>query len=174
MHNTFSKVDAKAFKVGLFVSIILLFAGVYFITSQQNFAKVAVGKYYQLKARFGRTDGLLTGDLVRLSGVDVGRVIKADLDDEFKAVLTLEVKDDVKIPDDSSASIVSSGLMGSKYIEIDVGSSEDYLEPDGEFEYTQDAMVIEELLDRIVGMGKTKRQKQENSAEEIFEGEDDE
>lgn len=174
MHNTFSKEDAKAFKVGLFVSIILLFAGVYFINSQQKFAKVDDGKYYQLKARFGRTDGLLTGDLVRLSGVDVGRVIKADLDDEFKAVLTLEVKDDVKIPDDSSASIVSSGLMGSKYIEIDVGSSEDYLEPNGEFEYTQDAMVIEELLDRIVGMGKTKRQKQENSAEEIFEGEDDE
>ena len=63
----------------------------------------------------------------------------------------MELKDGIRIPDDSSASIVSSGIMGAKYIEIEPGGSEDYLQPGGEFSYTQDAMVIEELVDRIAG-----------------------
>ena len=159
LQNTYSKEDTKAFKVGFIVSVILILVGIYFIHSQQKYDTVDDGRYYQIHARFGRTDGLLVGGLVRLSGVDVGRVIEAELDDNFNAVLTLEIKEDIKIPDDSSASIVSSGLMGPKYIEIDVGSSEDYIEAGGEFEYTQDAMVLEELLDRIVSMGKAKRKK---------------
>ena len=163
LHNTYSKEDSKAFRVGFLVSVILLIAGGFFIHSQQQFDQVDNGKYYTVYARFGRTDGLLAGDLVRLSGVDVGRVIKAELDDNFNAILTLELKDNIKIPDDSSASIVSSGLMGSKYIEIDVGSSEDYIEPGGEFDYTQDAIVLEELLDRIVGIGKANRNKNNNN-----------
>lgn len=159
LQNTYSKEDTKAFKVGFIVSVILILVGIYFIHSQQKYDTVDDGRYYQIHARFGRTDGLLVGGLVRLSGVDVGRVTEAELDDNFNAVLTLEIKEDIKIPDDSSASIVSSGLMGPKYIEIDVGSSEDYIEAGGEFEYTQDAMVLEELLDRIVSMGKAKRKK---------------
>ena len=71
----------------------------------------------------------------------------------------MEVKENVQLPDDSSASIVSSGLMGPKYIEIEPGGSFDMIAPGGEFSYTQDAMVIEELLDRIVGIGKANRQK---------------
>lgn len=169
MNNTYSKEDTKAFKVGFYVSAVLFAILAFFIHSQQGYDQVDNGTYYKVNARFGRTDGLLVGDLVRLAGVDIGRVIKAELDGNFNAILTLEIKDSVKIPDDSSASIVSSAIMGSKYIEIDVGSSEDYIEPNGEFEYTQDAMVLEELLDRIVGMGKSKSQKVENK-----KGEDDE
>ena len=73
--------------------------------------------------------------------------------------MTLEIKDGIELPDDSSASIVSSGLMGPKYIEIEPGGSMDMLPKGGEFAYTQDAMVLEELLDRIVGIGKANRKK---------------
>jgi len=172
MQDTYSKEDTKAFKTGFYISLILLIVGAYFLYSQQKFDTVDDGEYYQIHARFGRTDGLLVGDLVRLSGVNVGRVIEAELDDSFNAVLTLEIKDNIKIPDDSSASIVSSGLMGPKYIEIDVGSSEDYIEAGGEFEYTQDAIVLEELLDRIVSMGKANRKKNK-TAEQITAAEQD-
>ena len=47
--------------------------------------------------------------------------------------------------------------MGNKYIEIEPGGSPDYLAPGGEFAYTQDAMVLEELIDRIIGIGKANR-----------------
>ena len=94
-----------------------------------------------------------------MAGMNVGKVVDARLDDHFKAILTMEIRDGIHIPDDSSASIVSSGLVGSKYIEIEPGGSEDMIAPGGEFSYTQDAMVIEELLDRIVGIGKANRNK---------------
>ena len=173
MQNTYSKEDTKAFKVGFVSFLLLLVVGTYVIHSEQKFDTVDDGNYYKLHARFGRTDGLLVGGLVRLSGVDVGRVIEAELDENFNAVLTLEIKDNVKIPDDSSASIVSSGLMGKKYIEIDVGSSEDYIEAGGEFEYTQDAMVLEELLDRIVSMGKANRKNDKLAKQNDIKGEYD-
>ena len=67
--------------------------------------------------------------------------------------------DGIQIPDDSSASIVSSSLMGSKYIEIEPGGSEDMIPQGGEFSYTQDAMILEELLDRIVSIGKANQKK---------------
>ena len=73
--------------------------------------------------------------------------------------MKLEIKDTIQIPDDSSAAIVSSGIMGNKYIEIDVGGSEDMLNEGDEFSYTQDAMVIEELVDRIISLGKANRKK---------------
>ena len=136
------------------------------LMANNNVSHQEKGKYYPVHARFNRTDGLLVGDLVRLAGVNVGKVVAAELDNNFKAIMTLEIKDGVLLPDDSSASIVSSGLMGAKYIEIEPGGSMDMIEPGGEFAYTQDAMVVEELLDRIVSIGKANRQSAKNETKE--------
>lgn len=156
MQDTFSKEENKAFNFGLIA--LLFFVGIFcFMAFSTHKYKHIDANVYHIKATFGRTDGLLTGDKVRLAGVDVGRVSGAELDDHFNAVLTLEIKDGILIPDDSSASIVSSGLMGSKYIEIEPGGSEEYITDGGQFSYTQDAMVLEELLDRIIALGKAKR-----------------
>ncbi len=162
MREKFSKEESKAFNFGLLA--ILLFCGVFFFMafSQHNYKHVDEYFYY-VKATFGRTDGLLVGDKVRMAGVDIGRIVDAELEPNFSATLKLEIKDGLKIPDDSSASIVSSGLMGSKYIEIEPGGSEDYIPDGGHFNYTQDAMVLEELLDRIVALGKAKRQVSSNT-----------
>ncbi len=157
MPEKYSKEEAKTLKTGLYAALIILLAGVYVVSHRSGVAKADDGRHYELDARFGRTDGLLVGDKVRMAGLDIGKVINARLDDHFKAILTLEIKDNVKIPDDSSASIVSSGLMGNKYIEIEPGGSPDDLQPGQEFSYTQDAMVIEELIDRIIGIGKANR-----------------
>ena len=157
MQEVYSKEETKSFKVGMYVVLVIAaIVGYQAITSQEVYHSDN-GTYYELKARFGRTDGLLVGDTVRLAGVDIGKVVGAQLDDHFNALLKLEIKEDVLIPDDSSASIVSSGIMGGKYIEIEPGGSEDFLTVGSEFAYTQDAMVIEELLDRIVSIGKANR-----------------
>ena len=92
-----------------------------------------------------------------MSGVTIGRVISSSLDQNFNTKLTMEIDEEYKIPDDSSASIVSFGLIGGKYVEIDVGGSEDYITANGTINYTQDAMILEELLDRIISMGKSKQ-----------------
>lgn len=159
VQEVFSREEAKSLNVGLYIAFVILAVLAFFVLSGDKMSHADDGSYYALDARFGRTDGLLVGDKVRLAGVTIGRVVNAKLDNNFKAILTLEIKDGIKIPDDSSASIVSSGLMGPKYIEIEPGGSEDYIAPHGEFAYTQDAMVIEELLDRIVSIGKANRSK---------------
>ena len=154
----YSKEETKSLKMGLIVIGFILVAFFAVLFSRDDISHKDGGKYYQVYARFNRTDGLLIGNVVRLAGMDIGRVVHAKLDDNFKAILTLEIKESVKLPDDSSAAIVSSGIMGNKYIEIEPGGSEDMLEEGGEFSYTQDAMVIEELIERIIGIGKAKRQ----------------
>ena len=155
--ETYSKEESRYLKIGFGVAAaILLIVGLWTLDGR-NVSHAESGRYYPLMARFNRTDGLLVGDVVRLAGMNVGKVVDAKLDDNFKAVLTLEIKDGILIPDDSSASIVSSGLMGPKYIEIEPGGSMDMIPTGGEFAYTQDAMVIEELLDRIVSIGKANR-----------------
>ena len=154
----YTKEETKNLKMGLSVLGIILLAFFIILFSRDDISHKDGGKYYQIYARFNRTDGLMIGDAVRVAGMDVGRVVGAKLDDNFKAIMTLEVREAVKLPDDSSAAIVSSGVMGNKYIEIEPGGSEDMIAPGGEFSYTQDAMVLEELIERIIGIGKAKRQ----------------
>lgn len=158
--EVYSKDEEKSLKVGLWVALSLILVIGLVATARSKVSHVEDGKYYAVQARFNRTDGLLVGDLVRLAGMNVGKVVDAKLGDGYKAILTLEINEKFKLPDDSSASIVSSGIMGPKYIEIEPGGSEDMIAPGGEFSYTQDAMVIEELLDRIVSIGKANRNKQ--------------
>ncbi|MBQ8436993.1 MAG: MCE family protein [Alphaproteobacteria bacterium] len=154
----YSKEESRYLKMGIYVCFVVLGILTYFVLSH-NDVELDNGKYYSVNARFNRTDGLLIGDWVRMAGMNIGRVVDAKLDEHFKAVLRLEIKDGIKIPDDSSASIVSSGLMGAKYIEVEPGGSEDNIVSGGEFAYTQDAMVLDELLDRIISIGKSNRKK---------------
>lgn len=158
----YSREETKYLKIGFGVAFGILLIVAFWGLANKRVSHQEEGRYYPVQARFNRTDGLLVGDLVRLAGMNVGKVVDAQLDDNFKAVLTLEIKDSVKLPDDSSASIVSSGIMGTKYIEIEPGGSEDMIPVGGEFTYTQDAMVVEELLDRIVGIGKANRKQKKN------------
>ena len=154
----YSKEETRNLKIGLTVLCLILAAFFALLFSRDEISHQDNGHYYQLYARFNRTDGLLVGNLVRLAGMDIGRVVKAELDSNFKAILTLEVNEQIQLPDDSSAAIVSSAIMGPKYIEIEPGGSEDMLSPGSEFSYTQDAMVLEELIERIISIGKAKRQ----------------
>ena len=157
--DNFTKEELKDFIIGLCViAIATLIAGIY--KWQSKVWADADNSDYAVYATFNRTDGLEVGSRVRMAGVDVGYVENSVLDDNFRATLTLMIKSGVQIPDDSGASIVSSGVMGNKYIEIEAGGSEDFIAEGGEFEYTQDAMVLEELVDRIISMGKASRKKQ--------------
>lgn len=171
MEDKFSLEDSKAFNYGL-LSIVLFGCLFFFMAFSKHDYKHIDKSFYHINANFGRTDGLLVGDKVRMAGVDIGRVVDAKLDPNYNATLKLEIKEGLKIPDDSSASIVSSGLMGSKYIEIEPGGSETYIPDNGEFSYTQDAMVLQELLDRIVAIGKAKH-KDSNQLEKQMEDEYD-
>ena len=171
MEEKYSKEEDKTIRIGLITFLIILAMVCITILHNSSIKRKNIGRGYQIYASFGRTDGLGVGDNVRMSGVTIGRVTAAKLDENFNSKLTLEIDSKYKIPDDSSASIVSFGLIGGKYVEIEVGGSEEYIKSGDSISYTQDAMVLEELLDRIISIGKTK--KSSNKVEDVVIGDEE-
>ncbi|MBC7951683.1 MAG: MCE family protein [Rhodospirillaceae bacterium] len=112
---------------------------------------------YLLTARFNRADGIGVGSDVRLSGVSVGKVVEQRLDPNFRAVSTLRVASNIMLTIDTAAVIHTDGLLGAKHIELKPGGDEVVLKPGQEISYTQDAMVIEDLMDMIIQQAKAKR-----------------
>ena len=119
-------------------------------------AKANVGTYSVL-AIFNRVDGLFEGDEVRLGGIRVGTVGEQVLDANFRAHVTLNIDSVVELPLDSSAAIHTDGLFGSKFVVLEPGGEMDVLQPGGEILYTQDAVVVGELLELIIAEGKIKQ-----------------
>jgi len=112
---------------------------------------------YSLRARFNRADGITVGSPVRLSGSLIGHVIGQNLDEQYRAVLTLKLRSDIKVSTDTAAVIYTDGLLGAKFVELKPGGEEAMLKPGQEIQYTQDAVVIEDLLDLIIQQGRAKR-----------------
>ena len=154
----FTKEELKDFVIGLSVVLFGIFCCLLFKINKNEWQGTE-DTDYTLYATFNKTDGLVVGDKVRLSGVDIGSVVNSVLDNNYRAVLSLKINSEILLPMDSSASIVSSGIMGGKYIEIEPGGEEEFFSDGDEFEYTQDAMVLQELVDRVISLGKAKRNK---------------
>ena len=112
---------------------------------------------YTLLASFNRADGIAVGSQVRLAGVTVGHVVAQDLDERYRAVLTLHVAKDVALPLDSSAMIHTDGLLGEKFIALQPGGDENELAPGQRFRYTQDSLNVSDLLELIIAQGKARR-----------------
>jgi len=106
---------------------------------------------YDLKARFASADGIATGTDVRLHGIKIGRVSSLELDPKsYSPIVHVTVRDDIKIPDDSSIKITSAGIMGSSYLAIQPGGSDKMLPPGGEITNTQGSIDFMGLIGRAI------------------------
>ena len=104
-----------------------------------------------LYATFDEVGGLATRSPVVIGGVRVGEVESIVLDhEEFRARVKLNLDPDLKLPDDSSASIYTQGVLGDQYVSLQPGASEDLLAPGQEIPFTQSATVLERLIGRLV------------------------
>jgi len=119
-------------------------------------AGAAAGSY-TLTARFNRADGIGVGSPVRLSGTPVGHVVAMGLDERFRAVLSIDLPAGLRLPSDSAVVIQTDGLLGAKFLEVRPGGEETILRPGDEVAYTQDAVVIEDLLELIIQQARAKR-----------------
>ena len=110
---------------------------------------------YPIYASFRSAEGVRVGTDVRLAGVKIGAVTKIELDsDTYEAMSTLSIEKDIKIPDDSSLAITSEGLLGSNFVEVVPGMSEDYLQSGDEVLDTQGSVSLIQLMMRYVSGGK--------------------
>ncbi|MEG3617591.1 outer membrane lipid asymmetry maintenance protein MlaD [Magnetovibrio sp. PR-2] len=124
-------------------------------------------------AVFNRVDGLSEGDEVRLGGIRVGSVGKQELDQYFRAVVTLNLDKGIDFPVDSAAAIHTDGLFGSKFVVLEPGVEEEFLKPGDSIDYTQSAVVVGELLDLIIAQGHARQAAAAEAAEEAAEEPDE-
>ena len=124
-------------------SLFLYFA---YITSGE---KIKDG--YTISATFEDVSGLTEGADVKINGIKVGIVKKLKLDPEdYSAKAELIIKNEYKIPEDSSLSISTDGLMGNKFISILIGYSDKYLDKNAEVEDTKSSVNLEKMIDKVV------------------------
>jgi phospholipid/cholesterol/gamma-HCH transport system substrate-binding protein len=111
-------------------------------------------------ARFGQVDGLAVGSPVFLAGVKVGAVSALALDPAtLKPTVTMTLRRGTAIPVDSGALVVSDGVLGGKYVKIEPGSEAAIMKDGARFAVVQDAVVVEQLLDKIVAAAEARRAK---------------
>lgn len=107
---------------------------------------------YKLYANFDNVAGLTVRAKVTMAGVTIGKVSAIDLDrDSYTGRVTMDVQRRVdNLPLDSTASILTAGLLGEKYIGISVGGDEEVLKEGGLIRDTQSALVLEDLIGKFL------------------------
>jgi len=105
---------------------------------------------YALTAKMVRVDGLATGTDVRLGGVKVGTIKALTLGPDYLVTVHLDINSEVKVPDDSSLVVTSSGLLSGSYLSIQPGGSDKFLAAGGVIKNTQGAIDMMGLLNKFV------------------------
>lgn len=136
--------------VGLFV--LLGAAAIMFLALKVgNLGAMSFGPGYTLVARFDNIGGLKPRAPVKSAGVVVGRVESIGFDDRtFQATVTIRMQADVKFPRDSSAKILTSGLLGEQYIGLEPGADEKNFVEGERIRSTQSAIVLENLISQFL------------------------
>lgn len=128
------------------VLVALVFLGFGYLSTSQTPNRGG----YVYKAIFDSIDGISLNSDVKIGGVRVGAVSSIDFDEHYRVVVTMCLKKEFKIPDDSSVSISSSGFIGDKFIAINPGASQDSLENGSTFIYAKPALNLESLINKVI------------------------
>ena len=154
---------------GLFV--LLGFASLFFLVTQITNRELSVGdNSYEVRAQFENVGSLKPGAAVSMAGVTVGRVESITYDQQaYKAVVRMRINAQFnRIPTDSFASIMTSGLLGGQYIGLDPGGAEEFLKQGDRITEVQDAFVLENLINQLFASfaGRAKEAESDAAAEE--------
>ena len=132
--------------------LLVSFGFIIYSIHKTELSKELSNKSFILHASFESIDGIQIGSDVLLAGVKVGTVSKIQLDkDSFQAKATFSLFEDFELPNDTEAAISSDGLLGGKYISLNVGGSEETLVSGDEFLYTQSSPSLLNLLSKFAG-----------------------
>lgn len=145
--------QTKAVEFGTGLFVLLGISALFYLTMQtSNIADYREADSYQVTARFDNVGGLKVRAPVTVAGVRVGRVSAIDFDPQrLQAVVKLQISNRYdRLPNDSDASILTSGLIGGQYIGIGPGGMDEYLQDGDEFEFTQSALILENLIGKFL------------------------
>jgi phospholipid/cholesterol/gamma-HCH transport system substrate-binding protein len=133
--------------VGLFVLLGLL--ALSYLSIKLGKLQLGSGRSYVLTATFSTVTGLKSTATVEVAGVEIGRVEDIRLED-FEAVVTLRLYENVRLQEDAIASIRTRGLIGEKYIRISPGGSDRLIPPGGRIREVETPVDFEDLIGRFI------------------------
>jgi phospholipid/cholesterol/gamma-HCH transport system substrate-binding protein len=137
--------------VGVFVALGL--ASLFILAMKvSNISALTEQEGYVIKANFENIGGLKVRSPVTMAGVVIGRVSSIDFDRQtYEAVVSMTIEHTYNnIPEDTTASIFTAGLLGEQYIGLEAGGAEDYLKEGETFKLTQSAVVLEKLIGQFL------------------------
>ena len=143
--ETEKKIRIKKFFYGVIAFIILL----NLVLTEKNRVGKDVNNYF---ATFNKIDGVSVGTDVVISGIKVGEVKEIFIKNNYPQI-SITVNKNIEISDDSSVSIQTDGLFGKKFLLIEIGGNNVYLKNGEKFSFSEDSIVIEELLGKIILIG---------------------
>ncbi len=146
--------NRKKIVVG-FVFMLLLAASMLMLHMRSKGAHSHNG--FIVYAEFNKVDGVSNGAEVRLAGLKIGQVLAQNFVDDYRIQVEMQLEKDYHLPIDSSVQIETDGLMGAKHLEIVPGADEEYLKSGETFGYTQDVMMINDLLEKVLGYMRNKK-----------------
>jgi len=145
--------QSKTVQVWVGIFIVLGFAALLMLAMKvSNLSSFTENDGYEIKARFENIGGLKVRSPIKMAGVIVGRVVKINFDNTaYEAVVTMNIKARYNtLPADTSASILTAGLLGEQYIGLEAGGDENYLKQGDELQLTQSAMILENLIGQFL------------------------
>jgi len=104
----------------------------------------------RIYAIFDQTGGLKPRAPVEIAGVKVGQVVDISLSDDFRARVGLSLRDGLQLPVDTSASIVTAGVLGDRYVSLQLGGDDRMLQSGEEITFTESAVILERLIGKMV------------------------
>ena len=137
--------------VGVFVAIGM--ASLFILAMKvSNISALTEQEGYILKANFENIGGLKVRSPVTMAGVVIGRVSAITFDKQiYEAVVSMTIDNNYNnIPEDTTASIFTAGLLGEQYIGLEAGGAEDYMKEGDNFKLTQSAVVLEKLIGQFL------------------------
>ncbi len=136
--------------VGLFVASGI--AALFYMAMQiSNLGSFGQDDSYTITANFDNSGGLKVKSAVSLAGVAIGRVSKISIDTEnYESIVEIQIESQYQLPDDTTASIFTAGLLGEQYIHLEPGGSEEYITKNGSIDITQSAIVLEDVIGQFL------------------------
>lgn len=116
-----------------------------------NLASISTSEVYQVQAKFANIGGLKVRAPIKSAGVVVGRVSNVAFDNEsYEAIVTFNVDAQYRFPRDTSAKILTSGLLGEQYVGLEAGGDGVMLKQGDRLRLTQSAVVLENLISQFL------------------------
>ena len=137
--------------VGLFVASGIV--GLFFLALQvSNLSSFVEEDSYTITARFENSGGLKIKSPVSAAGVKIGKVSAISFDPKtYESIVQMNINSQYNtIPDDTTASIFTAGLLGEQYVNLEPGGSDVFLQNDGKIEITQSAIILEKAIGQFL------------------------